>query len=144
MVESLFEKLTDIACDLTVDVLENFNSFTPQKQNDSKATHCKKITKADGEVTFNDAQELYNKYRAFTPWPGIYLQGGLKLKEIKLLENTSKNKAGKILEITKKSIIVGCEQGSLEILRVQAPSKKEVDVLSYVNGKRLSLEDSLS
>ena len=144
MVESLFEKLTDIACDLTVDVLENFSSFTPQKQNDSKATHCKKITKADGEVTFSDAQELYNKYRAFTPWPGIYLSGGLKLKEMKLLENTSKNKAGKILEITKKSIIVGCEQGSLEILRVQAPSKKEVDVLSYINGKRLSLEDSLS
>jgi len=144
MVESLFEKLTDIACDLTVDVLENFSSFTPQKQNDSKATHCKKITKADGEVTFNDAQKLYNKYRAFTPWPGIYLSSGLKLKEMKLLENTSTNKAGKILEITKKSIIVGCEQGSLEILRVQAPSKKEVDVLSYINGKRLSLEDSLS
>lgn len=144
MVVSLFEKLTDIACDLTVDVLENFSSFTPQKQDDSKATHCKKITKAEGEVTFNDAQELYNKYRAFTPWPGIYLSSGLKLKEIKLLEKASKNEAGKILEITKKSIRVGCEQGSLEILRVQAPSKTEVDVLSYINGKRLSLEDSLS
>jgi len=144
MVESLFKKLTDIACDLTVDVLENFSSCTPQKQDDSKASLCKKITKADGEVTFRDAQELYNKYRAFTPWPGIYLSSGLKLKEMKLLENTSTNKAGKILEITKKSITVGCEQGSLEILRVQAPSKKEVDVLSYINGKRLSLEDSLS
>ncbi len=144
MVASLFEKLTDIACDLTVDVLENFSSFTPQKQDDSKATHCKKITKADGEVTFNDAQELYNKYRAFTPWPGIYLSSGLKLKEMKLLENASTNIAGKILEITKKSITVGCEQGSLEILRVQAPSKKEVDILSYINGKRLSIEDSLS
>ncbi len=144
MVVSLFEKLTGIACDLTVDVLENFSSFTPQKQDDSKATHCKKITKAEGEVTFNDAQELYNKYRAFTPWPGIYLSSGLKLKEIKLLEKTSRNEAGKILDITKKSIRVGCEQGSLEILRVQAPSKTEVDVLSYINGKRLSLEDSLS
>jgi len=144
MVESLFDKLTDIACELTVDVLENFNSLTPQKQDDEKATHCKKITKADGEVKFFNAQELYNKYRAFTPWPGIYLASGLKLKEIKLLETKSTNVSGKILNISKKSIIVGCEKGSLEILRVQAPSKKEVDILSYVNGKRLSLEDTLS
>ena len=144
MVESLFDKLTDIACELTVDVLENFHSFTPQKQDDEKATHCKKITKADGEVEFFDAQKLYNKYRAFTPWPGIYLNSGLKLKEIKLLETKTTNVSGKILNISKKSIVVGCEKGSLEILRVQAPSKKEVDILSYVNGKRLSLEDTLS
>jgi methionyl-tRNA formyltransferase len=144
MVESLFDKLTNIACELTVDVLENFNSFTPQKQDDEKATHCKKITKADGEVEFFDAQKLYNKYRAFTPWPGIYLNSGLKLKEIKLLETKTTNVSGKILNISKKSIVVGCEKGSLEILRVQAPSKKEVDILSYVNGKRLSLEDTLS
>jgi len=144
MVESLFDKLTDIACELTVDVLENFNSLTPQKQDDEKATHCKKITKADGEVEFFDAQILYNKYRAFTPWPGIYLNSGLKLKEIKLLETKTTNVSGKILNISKKSIVVGCEKGSLEILRVQAPSKKEVDILSYVNGKRLSLEDTLS
>ncbi len=144
MVESLFNRLTLTASDLTVDILKNFNTFTPQKQNDSLSTHCIKITKADGEVEFIDANELYNKYRAFTPWPGIYLASGLKLKNIKLEENTTTNLSGKILKIEDKSILVGCEKGSIRIFSVQAPSKKEVDIISYMNGQRLVCDDYLS
>lgn len=144
MVESLFERLTKVACDLTVDVLENFNSYTPLKQDDSIATHCSKITKQDGEVAFDDAITLYNRYRAFTPWPGIYLHSGLKLKKIKLEDKTSLNEAGKILKIESNSIVVGCKKGSIRIFSVQPPSKKEMDILSYINGKRLNDADILS
>ena len=144
MVENLFDKLTNIAADLTIDILQNFPSFIPKKQNDELSTHCPKITKADGQVTFLNANELYNKYRAFTPWPGIYLESGLKLKNISIEDRTSLNKAGKILSIDKDSIVVGCELGSIRIYKVQPVSKKEMDSLSYINGKRLNLEDNLS
>ena len=144
MVERLFSRLTVTASELTIDVLQNFNSYTPLKQNDSQATHCAKITKQDGEVTFRDATELYNKYRAFTPWPAIYLESGLKLKNIELVERDSSNENGKILSIDKEAIVVGCEKGSVRILKVQPASKKEMDISSYINGKRLSLADTLS
>ncbi len=144
MAESLFERLTDVASDLTVDVLQNFATFTPQKQNEALASHCKKITKQDGEIAFENAEEIFNKYRAFTPWPGIYLASGLKLKEIKLLENKSQNESGKILQIEKNGIVVGCKKGTLQVSRVQPESKNEMDVLSYINGKRLNLADTLS
>ncbi len=144
MAESLFERLADVASDLTVDVLQNFATFTPQKQNEALASHCKKITKQDGEIAFENAEEIFNKYRAFTPWPGIYLASGLKLKEIKLLENKSQNDSGKIIQIDKDAIIVGCNQGTLQVSRVQPESKNEMDVLSYINGKRLNLADTLS
>jgi len=144
MVESLFDRLTDTASELTIDVLKNFNLYAPLKQDDSQATHCGKITKKDGEVSFNDARELYNKYRAFTPWPGIYLNSGLKLKKIKLEEIDSSNENGKILSIDKDSIVVGCQKGSIRIFKVQPTSKKEMDILSYINGKRLNLADTLS
>lgn len=144
MVETLFNRLTDTACDLTIDVLESFKSYTPVAQDDSLASHCKKISKADGEVMFENASILYNKYRAFTPWPGIFLQSGLKLKRVALESKTNSYEAGKILSIDKESIVVGCKEGSLRIYNVQAPSKKEVDILSYVNGKRLSVSDTLS
>jgi len=144
MVEELFEQLTEIAADLTIDVLHNFHTYTPKKQNEAEATHCKKITKADGEVSFNDAQELYNKYRAFTPWPGVYLSSGLKLKKMKLESiDEPYQDTGKIIAIDKESIVVTCKQGSLRIYKVQPQSKKEMDVLSYINGKRLALEDIL-
>ncbi len=144
MVESLFNRLTDVAADLTVDVLENYSSFTAVTQDDSLSTHCSKITKSDGEVVFLNAVTLYNKYRAFTPWPGIYLNSGLKLKKISLEDKTSSNAAGKILKIDSDSIVVGCSEGSVRIYTVQAPSKKEIDILSYINGKRLTLADTLS
>jgi len=144
MVVTLFDKLTDIACDLTVDVLQNFKNYTPVAQDDALSSHCKKITKADGEVAFINARELYNKYRAFTPWPGVFLESGLKLKKITLENSESTNKENEILSIDKESIVVGCEKGSIRIYNVQAPSKKEVDVLSYINGKRLSVSDTLS
>lgn len=144
MVESLFDRLTDVASELTIDVLENFSLYTPVKQDDLASSHCTKITKKDGEVEFDDADALFNKYRAFTPWPGIYLNSGLKLTKISLVENESKNESGKILHVDKESIIVGCKSGSVKIFRVQPQSKNEMDVISYINGKRLNIADTLS
>ena len=145
MVEELFDALTDVATDLTIDVLENFSSLSPIKQDETQATHCKKITKADGEVSFDDAVELFNKYRAFTPWPGIYLSSGLKLKKIALQEREKEfDEAGKIIAIDKDSIVVTCKRGAIRIFRVQPNSKKEMDITSYINGKRVMLEDTLS
>ena len=142
MVEALFERLTEVATDLTLDVLQNFESYSAVKQNDAEATHCKKIIKKDGAVFFDDAQTLYNKYRAFTPWPGIYLESGLKLKKIALESAIKTGESGEILEITKESIVVACKKGSLRIFSVQPQSKKEMSVISYINGKRLALEDT--
>jgi len=144
VVGELFDSLTNVASSLTLDVLKNFDKLTAIKQDDEKATHCSKVSKKDGLVIFDDAKTLYNKYRAYTPWPGVYLESGLKLKNIKLEDEQSKNDAGKILKIDNDSILVGCNNGSIRIFRVQPQSKKEMDILSYINGKRLSVEDYLS
>ena len=144
IVGELFDALTRVACDLIIDVVENFKTYIPQKQDESQASYCKKITKEDGLVSFNDAQVLYAKYRAYTPWPGIYLASGLKLKNIELIEKCTQNSAGEILSIEKDYIVVGCTKGTLKINRVQPQSKKEMDIGSYINGKRLVLADRLS
>ncbi len=142
--DALFLKLTEVASDLTLDVLRNYHNLTPIKQDNTLATHCSKITKNDGEVEFLDAIILYNRYRAFTPWPGIHLQSGLKIKSIKLHSACRTYEAGKIIEIAKDYIVVGCTLGSLEIYRVQPESKNEMDIISYCNGKRLKIDDILS
>lgn len=144
MAESLFERLTDVACELTLEVLQNFDKYTPIKQDETKSSHCTKITKQDGEVEFEEARTLFNKYRAFTPWPGVYLTSGLKLKKIEFLENETQNESGKILKVEKDSIIVGCKKGSIRVYTVQPESKKEMDILSYINGKRIGVADTLS
>lgn len=144
LADSLFEKLTLVASDLTLDVLRDYENLTPFKQDDAESTHCRKISKNDGEVEFQDAVSLYNRYRAFTPWPGVYIKSGLKLKEMKLHTPCHSFNAGEILEIAKDHIVVGCKLGALKIFRVQPESKNEMDILSYCNGKRLKVDDTLS
>ncbi len=144
MLEGLFDKLTQTATSLTIDVLKTFSQLKPEKQDDTKATHCKKITKADGMVEFNDALELYNRYRAFTPWPGIFLQSGLKLKKISLEDDNIYKTSAKILKIDTHSIVVSTYKGALRIYTVQPPSKKEMKVIDYLNGARLSCDDTLA
>jgi methionyl-tRNA formyltransferase len=42
-------------------------------QTETDATYCNKIIKQDGEIKINDdPNEIYAKFRAYTPWPGIY------------------------------------------------------------------------
>jgi len=144
MAASLFDKLTQCASQLTLEVLRTFHELHPVPQDDNEATYCKKITKADGEVSFDDAKELYNHYRAYTPWPGVFLSSGLKLKAMQLHESASTHHAGEILEVRKEYAIIGCKQGSVKLLRVQPSSKKELSIYDYINGKRLRIEDTLT
>ncbi len=144
MVSTLFERLTVCATALTLDVLKNFQSYTAVPQDETLATHCTKITKQEGLVGFDDAQALYNRYRAFTPWPGVYLQSGLKIKQMALASKEGSHDAGTILEMTKEQVVVGCKKGSVVITLVQPASKKEMNIIAYLNGKRLSLADTLA
>ena len=144
MVETLFKELTDIASKLTIDVLKNFDKLHRIVQNEDEVTYCKKISKSDGLIEFDDAQKIYNLYRAFTPWPGIFLKSGLKLKKIALEDKSSQNTTGKIIKIDSDSIVVGADCGAVRIFRVQPPSKKEMSVIDYLNGARLNCEDILA
>jgi len=109
----LFEKLTKIAADLTLDVVKSFDKLTPIPQDEKEATHCTKITKEDGMVFFDDAQALYNRYRAFTPWPGVYLESGLKLKKMRLVDTQKTHKSGEILAVEKEGYFVDCNTFSI-------------------------------
>lgn len=144
VVSELFDMLSICAAELTVEILERLENILPQKQNLSLVSHCKKVSKSDGLVEFKNAKDLYNKYRAFKSWPDIYLESGLKIKECSLLENDSTNQAGKIISIEKDYIKVGCKQGALAIFSVQPSSKKQMNVLDYIRGKRLEIGDNFS
>ncbi len=144
----LFDELGDLAGELIVRVLLNFANLTPLKQDDAQATHCKKITKSDGLFSFKEsARQIYNKFRALTPWPGIYLASGLKILDLKYLcgREDERRKPGEIIFDGKYYIYVACGGGGALCLEtVQEPGKKPVDASAYLNGKRLGIGDIVS
>lgn len=143
-VSEAFSKLSLIAAELTITTLDNFDRLNPIKQNESEVSFCKKIKKENGFVDFSDAKNLFLKYKAYSFWPGIFLESELKLKGVELLEETSQNEAGKILDICKDYIIVGCKKGSLKIKTLQAPSKKAINSVDFVRGQRVEIGDILA
>ena len=142
-VAEVFEKLSHIAAKLTIQTLERYEEIKPKAQNNSLSSLCKKIKKEYGEVDFKDAQSLYQKYKAYSSWPGVFLSSGLKLKEITLVESNSINKEGELLEIQENYIKIGCLKGTLIIRTLQAPSKKALCSSLYIRGKRLLVKELL-
>ena len=143
LLPELMNKLSDDACTLTTDIIHRFDSIEPMEQNRAVATHCKKIKKVDGLVDFSSASKFYDKYRAFEGWPGIFVEGGMKIKEVTLVETISQNEMGVILEIKDESIVIACSEGSLEIGILQPASKKAVNAKAYCVGRGLKVGTSL-
>ncbi len=140
---ALMQQLTEDACELTLSTVRHFKNITPQKQNETEATLCRKIKKSDGEIDFGDAVTIYRKYRAFEGWPGIFTANGTKLDALALLETHSSNKAAKILDIEGEAAIVGCEQGSVKVGMLQPAGKKPMSAKAYCVGRGLKIGDSL-
>lgn len=143
-VSEAFEKLSQIAAQLTITTLDNYNNIKPLKQNDAEVSFCKKIKKEDGLVDFTDAKKLILKYKAYSYWPGVFLSSGLKLKDLELNEEKSSNNKGEILEINKDYILLSCTKGTLKIKTLQAPSKKAISSVDFVRGQRLVVGNILN
>ncbi|HHB94590.1 MAG TPA: methionyl-tRNA formyltransferase [Campylobacterales bacterium] len=139
----LMQRLSVDACILTTKILEKFDTINPLPQTRAVATHCKKIKKSDGEVSFDSAIELYNKYRAFLGWPGIFASNGTKILGVELLNSTTIGKAGEILEIEDSSIVITCNIGTIRINQLQPISKKAMDAKSYCVGRGLKVGNYL-
>jgi len=139
----LMNRLSVDACLLTTQIVERFDTINPIAQIDAIATHCKKIKKSDGEVSFDSAIELYNKYRAFLGWPGIFASNGTKILGVELIDSTKQGKVGEILEIEESSIIISCSIGSIRVKQLQPVSKKAMDAKSYCVGRGLKVGNYL-
>jgi len=158
--------------DKTSDIFKKFEEFWPkllvetikwvfdwsikwQKQDDSKSTYCSKITKTDWEIDFEkiSAKEIYDKFRAYSPWPWIYwfynwkklnfeyieledidlsLDSEFNIWEVVELEDEHNAKNRRIWIIAKGWIII--------LRQVKLEWKKSIDILSFINWNKEFLD----
>ncbi|MEY4505312.1 MAG: hypothetical protein RL154_1612 [Pseudomonadota bacterium] len=137
--DCLLKRLSFMGADLILSVINNFASIKPLKQKECLATYAPKVSKNDGLVEFNNADSLYRKFQAYHPWPGVFLDSGLKLFEVSLINNNINGSAGKIAEISKDGAIVECLVGKLFIKEVQAAGKKRMGIVDYLRGARIGV-----
>lgn len=141
----LYRRLSAMAADQimkSVEILEA-GSEDYRSQDDSLATGAPKLKKSEGLINWSDsAVNIYNKIRAFKPFPGTFttINGkklGVEEARIDLSESCCKS-PGTITAIKKDSFTVVCGKGFLQVFSVKPEGKNRMSVKDYLNGKSLN------
>ncbi len=151
----LSERLAEISADLLLKTIPLWveKKITPQKQSGFKASFCQIINREDGKIDWNDsALNIYNRFRALYPWPGIFSAWERSGKSIRIKLNKislpaslrealqagvpkEKNKAtkGEVIRIGEK-IGVATSRGFVILETVQLEGKPETKIAAFLNG----------
>ena len=142
--DEVFKQMEELASNLTVKILKNLNNIENFSQFDALSSKCSKIKKDDGLVKFSDdAKEVFQKFKAFYPWPGIFLENGTKLLDIEFVSGNKSSDFGKIVNLDRKSFDLQFKNGVIKVLKIQEKAKKPLLANDFINGKRLKIGDIL-
>lgn len=123
--------------------------ITPQPQDNTQASYAPLIIKEDGIIDWNlTATAIYNRWRGFTPWPGIFSlfrNQPMKLTFVRPAgEAQNPRQVGELFFMGDR-LLVACGGGSvLEIVSAQLPGKKPVSGLDLRNGYDIKDGETLS
>jgi len=142
----LFEVLARAGAPLVVETLAGLADGTvlPMPQNADGVTFAPMLNRDDGRMDFagRSAQEIYNRWRGFQPWPGAFttLDGKKFIVHRMALADTSKigapagAGAGQIY-VRDHRLFAACAEGTwLELAEVQVEGKKRMSAADFLRG----------
>lgn len=144
----LFDRLGDTGADLLIEVLDAIErgeaSEAPQEH--ARATVARKIRKEEGLVQWSaPARILYDRFRAFYPWPGLTAEVGgerMKVADVKgVVEATAP--PGRIVEFRGGAAVIATAEDALLISSLQRPGKRAADAADVLRGMNLGPGDLL-
>lgn len=144
-VGTMHDKLSFLGADLLKYTLPSIVNETNDSipQDDSEATFASNISREDERINWNQsAQDIHNHIRGLSPWPVAYTtmdDKNLKLYSSHIISGKNGN-PGKIIETTKKAIIIGTgSNDAIALTDMQLAGKKRMLVANYLSGVQESL-----
>ncbi len=145
----LAARMSEAGADLVTETLLQFDrgEISPVPQQNENASYAPILKKEAGRIEWKrTAQDIYNRMRGFTPWPGSY--STFRGQTCHLWGRPeSRGAAGTQLapgEIipSAKEIYVVCGEGScMRLDSVQVEGRKKVTAREFANGARLTAGD---
>ena len=134
----LYNRLRDMGSELLLKSIHEIDSgsYTLSEQNDSKATPAPKLFRDDCHIDFtNSAQDVHNKIRGLSPFPTAWANwNGEKF-------NLYKSRLGRVanidpgeLLVNDDHLLVGCADGTVELMEVQLPGTKRLSAEELIRG----------
>lgn len=137
----LEKALVDLAKPLLLETIQRYQKGIPPAtaQNPALATYASKIELEEGEIDWTrPAKELHNLIRAFSPRPGAWcwIYSGSDKKRLKILRSHPTPQKGKPGELLSSSGLLGCGEGSLQLLEVQPEGKRPMNAADWLRGQK--------
>ena len=102
------------------------------EQDHSQATLAPKIEKSEGAVDWNQpARVIYDKFRAFDPWPGLFTPD---LKLIDIHPAAGNGPPGTILSIDHDGVVVAASNGAIRVITAQRAGKPRTAAADLARG----------
>lgn len=139
---TLSQKLAKISADLILETLPQYSSgeIIPLEQDHDQATFTKLISKSDGKINWSlTAQQIYNQWRAFTPWPGIWttLAGEtLKILECEVVKAPdTPNALSDITDVIPCGHDTNHQPTYIRLITIQLAGKNPTSMNDFLNGR---------
>src|SRR5690606_22212596 len=150
---TLHDRLAQLGAELLVETIRDYavGKIQPRPQAHEFATHVPKIKKEEGHIDWSQpARVIWNRIRAFTPWPGAFTylsSAGEKPTLLKLWCAEPINHsgaAGTILQADKNGIVIGCGNGALRVLELEREGSRRMTAGEFLAGHPLIAGTRLS
>lgn len=145
---ALAERLARLGGNALVEVLDQIETATASStsQEHDHATVAPKIEKRESIVEWSEsAKTIFDRYRAFDPWPGVSIEvGGQAIRLTQIDLDSATGSPGTILALEEESLVVAVGTGSLRLTRVQRPGKGPVSAADFARGLKLKIGSRLS
>lgn len=134
----LHDKLADLGAIGLKKVLAQIEAGTllAEKQDESLVTYAEKLEKSESVLDWTlSAVELDRKIRGLNSWPvaqTLYQGKVLRVWKSKVAEDESNLSPGTV-SLQGKRMSVATAKGVLDVLEVQLPGKKRMDILAFLN-----------
>lgn len=147
---SLHHRLAKLGAELLLETIPGYLSgnIQPMPQPEG-ASYAPKIKKEDGHINWNlSAQTIFNRMRAFRPWPGAFTflkfdSKSLLLKIWRAEVFEGNGAAGHILSADENGIVIGCGEKSLRVTELQLEGGRRMRAREFLAGHSLKVGDSL-
>ena len=122
----------------TLDKLQN-GELTPEKQDDALSTYAAQLSKAEGEINWNNTcEQIYNKVRGLNPWPKAFsFIDGKRFVVDFVYKAEGSGKCGEVLSADENGIKVACGKGAVIIKDIKVEGKKMMNVADFLRGHKI-------
>lgn len=133
----LHARLAELTADLLVRVLPGWAAgrLAEQPQDDARVTLTRPLERADAELDLRrPAAELYNRWRAFQPWPGARVRAGdtiCALLDVRLSDD--RLNSGEV-RLCDDALLIGAGVGALAVRALQPAGRQRMDAPAFARG----------